>query len=63
MIRQGRRKPLCSFRLLRKWLNEKYKERVDYGAEGRPLFPRYSRSPDSEDEVEVDENLTDTASE
>lgn len=46
-----------------KWLNEKYKERVDYWTEGIPLFPRYSSDPDSEDEVEVDENLTDTASE
>lgn len=43
------------------WLNERYDERVDYWAEGIPLFPNYKTDPDDFDEVEVDENLSDDA--
>ena len=36
------------------WLNERYNEKIDYWAEGIPLFPRYTT-----DEDEVDENISD----
>ena len=41
------------------WLNERYDERVDYWADGIPLFPKYKTDPDETDTVEVDENLSD----
>lgn len=41
------------------WLNERYDERVDYWADGIPLFPKYKTDPDETDMVEVDENLSD----
>ncbi len=41
------------------WLNERYDERVDYWADGIPLFPKYKTGPDETDTVEVDENLSD----
>ena len=41
------------------WLNERYDERVDYWADGIPLFPKYKTAPDETDTVEVDENLSD----
>jgi|GEM_PF-199218 hypothetical protein len=41
------------------WLNERYDERVDYWADGIPLFPKYKIDPDETDTVEVDENLSD----
>ena len=41
------------------WLNERYDERVDYWADGIPLFPKYKADPDETDTVEVDENLSD----
>lgn len=30
------------------WLNERYAERVEYWAEGIPLFPKYKTDPDEE---------------
>ena len=41
------------------WLNDRYDERVDYWADGIPLFPKYKTDPDETDTVEVDENLSD----
>ena len=41
------------------WLNERYDERVDYWADGIPLFLKYKTDPDETDTVEVDENLSD----